>query len=540
MLDQPWFNTGILEDLCFKIFFFLKYQGFLLTFTFVLSVLYLIYRFYKKHPATYFAYQNIFPPAQPKATRKDIPAFLLCIGCFILFIILLYSTENSFFRNFDTMFFSDTITKNYAKPSIETSLRYFPLGHAEWNIFLAITHNALLIKAILVLYAAVILYLLYLFLDFFTVTKRLFLISTLLLTPAVFSGINSMIYPDRNMLIFILLALIALKKYSRTQTPKYLWLSVLFATISLYYKESVFAFYCGILFMSFLYHFKQIKWSHPLQTAQKFPFECLLGLAIVDFFISCGLNTFFFREGMSYLIGKEQSIITMLYIYRYDILLLAISYVLFIRYGLQNFKEKANPMCREGFFVGALFFATIVFSLGILPPYQIDRTYYMMLSSFFCLIYIAFYINRKIIFYCLMSFFLISGAVYDMNLTANEEGKFYGDVARFIKSQNKYPVTLYIADYSEKNTWYYNTYLLAYHFYFKQEEVGLKFQNFYCSPKDKLTCIQYKFINENRPEIGDYYLIKKAFFQKSYPPIARLPKERIYENDLFIIFKIKP
>ena len=102
-----------------------------------------------------------------------------------------------------------------------------------------------------------------------------------MLLPGIF-WINNIIFPEQNMLLFILLSLIEAKKYCLEGAKKRNFFAfVIFMNLALYTKEHAILLYLGILIVAILYHvyveninFK--SFIHPFRTIKSMPLEFMM------------------------------------------------------------------------------------------------------------------------------------------------------------------------------------------------------------------------------------------------------------------------
>lgn len=541
-LNTSFFQSDILSTMWYKVSAFFSFSPIFWhigLFLILFSVGFVL--IYRIKPSSDFSYDGIFPSDRFSATVRDVPAFCFLALCLAFFTVVLYCTENSFFRNYDAMYFWAGTTETFFKPALVPLVRYNPLNHFEWNIWLSITQNCFLIKAILIGYLGLILYLMYRLFDFFPVTKRLLMLSTFVIVPTVLHTLNSVIYGERNILILILIAMLAMKKYALTKKLRYAYVAVICATLSLYFKETVCLFWAGILLASFIYHLKNknIMWGHLWKTVRRFPFEFPLGVSLFVFLIALGYATFFNKE-WSYAVKQiglsgALPLINVFWIYSYELVIMFVATAFYIFYGLKR-QTESNPLFREGLFLGAFFVTLGVLYLKLLPTIENYRTYYLFLSAIFGIIYITFYAPRKAL-YSIFCLIILCGAIIDIHRMKMENGRYYGDVARFFQTVEDESITIYLASGTEKNLWFYAAWPLAYKHHFKDKDMTFKFLNF----KEDIRTIDYIPRNYgylNEIEEGDYYIVSKKHLEQGFRLLNNQKKKQVYENDLFIIFYI--
>ena len=152
------------------------------------------------------------------------------------------------------------------------------------------------------------------------------MIALIIIIPT-FLQTTNVIFPERDMIIVVMLSLICMRKYSLTK--KFVWLIsfLLLLNIGLYIKEPCVFLYFGIMITSLLYHIYvgniTIKnCINPLKIIKTMPLEFLIGLSLLVYY------TIFLilQQGENlYINANNQSIDKQLITYHLELLLMLIS-----------------------------------------------------------------------------------------------------------------------------------------------------------------------------------------------------------------------
>jgi hypothetical protein len=132
---------------------------------------------------------------------------------FSIYAVTMLLQDNSLFNNPDLMSLNTIFIFHRGLAASYGPARMCPVSFFDLNALYAITHNFYIISVYIMLKQALILWLLYCFLNFLSPAKRLFTLGTIQLVPAVF-WLNGIIFPEQNILIFILASLLCLKRFS--------------------------------------------------------------------------------------------------------------------------------------------------------------------------------------------------------------------------------------------------------------------------------------------------------------------------------------
>lgn len=551
MLYEPLFQPDILSTIGrnFTNFFFFK--GWFL-FAAIVLILVLIATWLtvrKSAPA----YENAFPKEnfsfdrQNKMHRLSLYLLLLVLASYLLAMLLL---ENSLFNNHDLMSQNTImIFLRGAMPQFDTE-RFTPTAFFDVNLVYALTHNYYLIDFYLLLKNALIAFLFYRFLSFVPVVQRLLGISALMLLPGIF-WINNIIFPEQNMLLFILLSLIEAKKYCLEGSKKRNFFAfVIFMNLALYTKEHAILLYLGILIVAILYHvyveninFK--SFIHPFRTIKSMPLEFMM------FFSMWLYSTLYMlimvqSDKNSYIAMGREEFINLFYLYRVELFIAVIGIIVLVKKIWQK-RFNGNPMFNEGLFLGALIsIYAIIFYIKLAPisTHVYFKSYYLVIATLFGGLYLVWNMRPSKMAACVLVAFLSWSASINYHNFQTEQGVYYREAAEFLASNasDKQAIHVYLSRFVEYNQWTIDSWSTAFHYYWPEKLVVFKTPNmpdnralyYYAMRK-----IYKPIIPRPVPDKGDYYIYKKNYYEfDDYAVIARRQKVKVYENKVFLIYKI--
>lgn len=214
MINEPLFEENIVSTI-FRNFTFYFFGQTWYIYAVLLGIsIYMAYRLLCKGSCT--PCPNLFP--SPAAgfnlhNRKELAALLFLFLSFSIYAVTMLLQDNSLFNNPDLMSLNTIFIFHRGLAASYGPARMCPVSFFDLNALYAITHNFYIISAYIMLKQALILWLLYCFLNFLSPAKRLFTLGTIQLVPAVF-WLNGIIFPEQNILIFILASLLCLKRFS--------------------------------------------------------------------------------------------------------------------------------------------------------------------------------------------------------------------------------------------------------------------------------------------------------------------------------------
>lgn len=553
MISEPLFEQNILNHMLSYLSNYLFFDQWILKYLSALFLLYICYKF--------FTYKNVaeYAPFLPAVTHKfsvknkvDISGFIFLCLCFFGCALSIYLNETSLFNNYDTMSQNTTrIFQNGITPFWGVNGRFSPMAFFDINIIYAVTHNMKLINVYILLQTLIIICLMNSFFDFMPAAKRFVAAGLFILSPAFFWN-NSISYPEKMLLIYVLSSLIFLKKYAKdTKKSSHLWLAILFMNLAIYTKETTILLYFGILVYSFLINLWREKitlasFIHPLKTAREFPLEILI-------FLSMLIYAWFYLQKVyaildsPYLALRETSVSEASKKYFFEIIVVIFALIL----ALKNLSKNKLSFLGGSLILGSVFIiAMIVFYLKLttFSSQLSGKTYYVILPYMICLFYFIYALNDKT-WLCASLLLCVFVLSIDIKIASREEGKSYREVAEFLISQNKQPLNIFISAQTEPAPWWYSCWASVYKYYWPEHKIFFKTSAL--DPTDttsalflvkwnKETNIYHPVSYEEAPKPNDFYVIKKTpFYDEDQKMLTNIDHKKVFENKFFEVYEIK-
>lgn len=555
MINEPLFQNNIINTIIRNFSYYLFDTLWVAYAAALMLILYGFYYILRKYGCS--ACPKLFP-AEIHKFDKSSPLQWSALAFFTLIIIIysavIYSLDDTLFNNFDLMSLNTIMTFHRGLSSYYSATRLAPVSFFDLNYLYAITHNFNIINIYIILKQLFISLLLYRFLNFMPVAKRLFLIGMITAIPSVF-WINNIIFPEQNMLICILLSLIFAKKFSESGKYINLWYFIIFTTLAVYTKETVIVFYTGLMTVGVLQNVfnEKINFSNlfkPLKLAKEFPIEFFI------FLIGLSFAVFYFfvtdtSESNVYIRIRLADYSALLKLYKYEIALTVLAWLVAIKKLIR--KETGNALFNEGLLMGGTFVLLfIIFHLKIITilSHVQYKSYYTMLTAIFSSMYIFQNLNNRKILTVVFASSLIFSAVLNYKIYKNEDGWYYRETAEFFgkRLDNEKKITIMFSPQSEKSAWVRENWSSAYAYYFPEKNITFKLSNLEKgSQNSELSLIIYHRLKGYlttieagaTPVSGEYYIIKKGEGDEDEQLLAKMPHDLVFENTRFKVYKIK-
>lgn len=483
--------------------------------------------------------------------KTDLPALIFPAAVLIFFMVIFYMQEYSIFSIPDLMSHLNLdIFKNGVTPVYGHYNRVRPFGFWENNIFYAISENMHVLNLTVWLSVLAFMAVMYFWLDFIPVKRRLTLIGLVILLPGYF-WLNNIIFNERIWLIEVILSLIFLRRFLRRGTLADLAAFAVLMNISLYSKETVTLFYAGILAVFGLEKILTGKivpkdFLHPVRLLRKCPAEVMLFLSLLFFFVFYHLILFSVTDS-AYLDRRTGCFLTLLRLYWYETAVSIAAAAIFI---FRLARHKIIPL-REGIAAGSLAVTSYVYYLKLVPEshFMDWRSYYLIIPGIFLTVYVFNAVKNLKWFYFLIILSVLYSVSFNLAHKDITEGKEYRGVAEFIDGTGSSgsTVNLYMSPHSELNIWWYGAWASALKYTFPARTINIKL---YALPEyeDELTIIFYQKDRENyqplhivkeKPQKGDYYLLRRnQHYSEDLDFIKSQPVLKVYGNRSFEIYQI--
>ena len=555
MINEPLFEENIVSTI-FRNFTFYFFGQTWYIYAVLLGIsIYMAYRLLCKGSCT--PCPDLFP--SPAAgfnlhNRKELAALLFLFLSFSIYAVTMLLQDNSLFNNPDLMSLNTIFIFHRGLAASYGPARMCPVSFFDLNALYAITHNFYIISAYIMLKQALILWLLYCFLNFLSPAKRLFTLGTIQLVPAVF-WLNGIIFPEQNILIFILASLLFLKRFSAGKRSG-LWGFGAFTLLAVYSKETTVLFYGGILIFAVLYDLYKEKinishFLHPFRLAGRLPVETMLFLCCLSFALFYLFIMVELKENV-YIAFRQADSRHLLNLYKFEIITVTLAWLIAAKKLICREKFD-NPLFNEGTLFGASFLlAILIFHLHIAPDLEHVRlkSYYALLSAVFGIVYIARNLKNTGLLICLCGLFLFYAGSANITIAKHEIGHARHEAANFLSSvlQNEKRLSYMLSAHTEETDWVKETWNAALTYYHPGTDITLKMPSLtddnvinkfsrhqYAKYKKYLSSIKGGRI----PVSGDYYVVSTNALNTDFSVIADIPHDLVFENKLFRIYKIR-
>lgn len=187
-----------------------------------------------------------FHGARPESPTRGAAPALISLLLFVAGYITITSLWEDFTYYDNSMFTLYSLKgHNIGLPIWRENGRFFPFGHQEFNLIRHFTSTAAgyhLWPAVELLMLCGLLLLLD---DQLSIAARAALTAISLITPGIVVTFSSLIFPERNVMLWLVLLAICVKRLEQTQTARWGVAAVICAQVLLYYKETAFFLILG-------------------------------------------------------------------------------------------------------------------------------------------------------------------------------------------------------------------------------------------------------------------------------------------------------
>ncbi len=155
--------------------------------------------------------------------------------------------DNSHFTN------GTLVGKDIPLQIIPRNGRFFPLGHQEYNLVRHVTSSVIGYHTLRIVQLVLLCGILLFFDEELSIQARVALILLVLVTPSIVVSFSGLIYPEWNVVFWLLCLAFSVKHFEKTQFTGWAVVAVISSQLMLYYKETAFllllAFTAGRLFL---------------------------------------------------------------------------------------------------------------------------------------------------------------------------------------------------------------------------------------------------------------------------------------------------
>jgi hypothetical protein len=319
-------------------------------------------------------------------SRTDGISAIVLLLFVAFYIILIFYKED--FAYYDDEILTNFSVRGYAFPPPVWlgQGRFFPLADQEFNLLRFITRSPAGYHSLVVVELVILLAVLFAVFGAYQVRYRVLVLIAAMAAPSFVIPFTGFVYPERNVLFWLVVMLLCLQGYSQTKARIY-FIGCLIATqFALYYKETVVLFVVAYAMTRFLVQLRvlpregQRSW---LEVAKENALSLgMLGLSAiyVVFFLAALLP----HKNFSYITEMREPLGSILLAYLQTdwlaVILLAVVIVRFARLLLSS--GQLDPMW-DSLAAGALAYFFGVLSL------RIYSSYYMAPVDFIALLYLA-------------------------------------------------------------------------------------------------------------------------------------------------------
>ena len=466
--------------------------------------------------------------------------------------------ENSLFENYDLMAINTTRSMRFGLVASFDYIRVIPLASWYLSTLYAVTQNIIVIKAFVLLQTMLMVWALYAFFNYIPVVKRSIMIALLLITPTVLQTAN-IIFPERDMVIVLMLGLICARKYVLSHKVKWAAAFIFFLNVAMYTKETCITFYFGVLLTSIVYNVLIGKIDlnnviRPWQIIKFMPLEFLMGLSLLGYLIT---YTSLQSGDNFYVSANQQPLLEQLINYRMETIVLLIALGMALYQMIKNYNTDKNPFLSSGLLIGALcsgLLVVVILRLSPSTPHLVGRSYYMLVSMIFAWAYLFEKISNKLVLGALSAVVLIYSLAMNINYKLAEKGPYYRDVAEFMadNSTTSKPTAIFLQEgpYATKILWQWivETWATSYRYYFNDRVFLFKSDAHHLDRSiiqkmnlyRRLPMIYFPIITQPMPLEGDWVIINKNNHSTKADMLRKEYKDKlVHENALFEIYEPK-
>lgn len=512
-------------------------------------------------------YFNLFDEINYKfrwRKKRDWAALLMLAAALLATAWYMFSTDNSFFENFDLMSIGTIRSLRIGVVPNFDYARITPLAFWYLSTVYAVTQNMILIKSFVFAQLLLAVWTMYCFFSYIPSARRLVFLAVFILTPTMFLT-SKVVFPDRDIIIMIMFSLICMRRFSKSSSLAWLGGYLFFMNAAIYTKETCILFYFGILATSLLYNIWNEKiqprsFLKPLYLIKSMPVEFLTGMSFLLYAVIYFLLQTPNEENL-YLAANRHLWQNLVLYYRLEGIVLLAALGLLAARALRHYNTTANPMFRGGLVIGgACVAAGIIFILRIAPnsPHLVGKTYYLLLPLLFSLAYIFHHTRSRGVLTLLCTALLLYSAGENYKAQKRELGTFYREVAEYMAqhlpkgSDRTKAAGIFIYDEPQAipdiDKWLVEAWSSSYAYYLPEHNIVFKselhipqnLQQLWLLRNFRFKEIYFPIIPRKNPGSGDWVIINKNNkLPRTQEIRQQLPVKPEYENGLFEVYRVK-
>jgi hypothetical protein len=193
--------------------------------------------------------EKLHAASPPRISGRRDRAALALLAFFLLGYIVLILRWEDFAYLDNSMFTLGFLQGHDLGPPIWREYgRFFPLGHQEFDIIHHFTSSVVGYHALPILQLLAVCGILLVLDDELSVAVRAGLIALVLVTPAMVASFGGLIYTERNVVLWLALLVLSLKRFDETSSAHWAVGAVICAQFMIYYKETAFLLLWGLAF----------------------------------------------------------------------------------------------------------------------------------------------------------------------------------------------------------------------------------------------------------------------------------------------------
>ncbi|MGK7933261.1 MAG: hypothetical protein AB4041_17775 [Microcystaceae cyanobacterium] len=405
------------------------------------------------HPLNQFFSINFINKLGNLLRNNRINLFSILLFCIFLFIygfVIIYKQD---FANYDNDILTDSVLKGYSYyPPIWPEVgRFFPLGHQEWHLWELLTNSqdsAWYFAFSLIQLLVIILGLLKL-LNFLPLSFRLIIIVLTLTIPSFFQSFDSLTIPERNLMFWLVIFMLAIQAYTKFGHNFYGGISLIAIHFSLFYKEpavSFFAVFALLRLIYFLYQDRQIlKQNAYFLLFKKYHIDLLI-LTLCSIFLLLYFLINLPYQSLEYAASRAASPQdTFLHYTKSDLLLTIFLIATILRFSLLIISRQVPDLFWDAIALGVLAYFAAYVKLGLI------NTYYLAPVDLIAILYLSYFIATYVNFtsHWKKGLLLIIGtAILIQNI--HQTPKLYLSRLNFIDARVK--ITEFLINYSQQKS----------------------------------------------------------------------------------------
>ena len=186
------------------------------------------------------------PKLRSTASWGPVVALTL-LALFLVGDVLLTLTWEDFAYLDNSMFTLFALKGHHiAAPVWGQSGRFFPLGHQEFNLIRHFTSTVAGYQALPIIQLLVLSGILLILDEELSMAARAGLTALALVSPAIASSFGGLIYPERNVVVWLACLALSVKRFEQTQATAWAVFAVICAQFMIYYKETAFLLLLGL------------------------------------------------------------------------------------------------------------------------------------------------------------------------------------------------------------------------------------------------------------------------------------------------------